>query len=105
MTSVPSRRSRGTIDMRPSDRRSGPAVEAPAQDRGPTREDSVPVTRERFEQGMTYDQYKAQMTRNKERFEENEKNVQVSPDDLQAFRNLPEAVNVAVLAEDWCGDV
>jgi len=33
------------------------------------------VTRERFEQGLTYDQFKAHMTRNQERFEENERQL------------------------------
>jgi Thioredoxin len=63
------------------------------------------VTRERFEQGLTYDQYKAQMTRNQERFAENERLVELDPDDLAAFKNRPEPVSVLVLAEDWCGDV
>ena len=31
------------------------------------------VTREQFESGMTFDQYKAQMTRNREQFERNER--------------------------------
>ncbi len=63
------------------------------------------VTRERFEQGMTYDAFKAQMTRNQERFAENERLVQLSPDDIAAFSQLPQPLNVLVLAEDWCGDV
>lgn len=63
------------------------------------------VTRERFEQGMTYDQYKAQMTRNRERFEENERAFQPSAADLEAFTALPHSLPVLVLAEDWCGDV
>jgi Thioredoxin len=63
------------------------------------------VTRERFEQGMTYDAYKAQMTRNRERFEANERQVQVDASDLAAFQHLPQPLNVLVLAEDWCGDV
>jgi hypothetical protein len=63
------------------------------------------VTREQFESGMTYDAYKAQMTRNREQFEQNEKDVQLGPEDVQAFRDLPRPVNVMVLAEDWCGDV
>ncbi|TMC44499.1 MAG: thioredoxin family protein, partial [Chloroflexi bacterium] len=33
------------------------------------------IDRSRFDQGMTYDAYKAQMTRNRERLEENEKRV------------------------------
>ncbi|MBV9329254.1 MAG: thioredoxin family protein [Chloroflexi bacterium] len=63
------------------------------------------VTREQFDAGMTYDAYKAQMTRNKEQFEQNEKDLQLSADDVAAFKNLPRPVNVLALAEDWCGDV
>lgn len=54
---------------------------------------------------MTYDEYKAQMTRNKEQVEQNEADVQLKPDDVQAVQNLPQSVNVLALAEDWCGDV
>jgi len=63
------------------------------------------VTRERFEQGMTYDAYKAQMTRNQERFADNERQLELDPADLAVFKNLPHPLNVLVLAEDWCGDV
>jgi hypothetical protein len=63
------------------------------------------VTREQFEQGMTYDAYKAQMTRNQERFEENEKKLKIEPADLEAFKKLPKPLKVLVIAEDWCGDV
>ncbi len=63
------------------------------------------VTRERFEQGMTYDEYKAQMTRNKERFVENERQVELDRQDLAVFQHLSHPLNVLVLAEDWCGDV
>jgi hypothetical protein len=54
---------------------------------------------------MTYDGYKAQMTRNREQVEQNEKDLQLKPGDVQAFRDLPATVNVMALAEDWCGDV
>jgi len=63
------------------------------------------VTREQFESGMTYDAYKAQMTRNREQVEQNEKDLELKPEDVQALRNLPKPVNVMALAEDWCGDV
>jgi hypothetical protein len=63
------------------------------------------VTRERFEQGMSYEAYKAQMTRNRDRFEDNEQTVTFTDDDLQFFRQLPQPVHALVLAEDWCGDV
>jgi hypothetical protein len=63
------------------------------------------VTREQFESGMTYDEFKASMTRNREQLERNEQNVQLSDEDLAAFSALPRPVNVLALAEDWCGDV
>src|ERR671939_770352 len=63
------------------------------------------VTREQFESGMTYDAYKAQMTRNREQFEQNEKDLQLTPEDIRAFQELPQPINVMALAEDWCGDV
>jgi len=63
------------------------------------------IDRARFDQGLTYDAYKAQMTRNRDRLEENERRVDLSKEDLAAFRALPGAVKVVVLAEDWCGDV
>ncbi|HEX8034900.1 MAG TPA: thioredoxin family protein [Ktedonobacterales bacterium] len=63
------------------------------------------ITVERFEQGLTYDQFKAQMTRNQERFEANERLVTFDPEDLATFKALPQRLNVLVLAEDWCGDV
>ena len=63
------------------------------------------VTRERFEQGMSYDAYKAQMTRNQDRFQANEQALALDPADVTVFTNLPQTLNVLVLAEDWCGDV
>lgn len=63
------------------------------------------VTRERFEQGMTYAAYKEQMTRNRERIEENERTVTLDLEDVAYFQKLPEPLYVLVLAEDWCGDV
>jgi hypothetical protein len=63
------------------------------------------VTREQFESGLTYDAYKAQMTRNLEQVEQNEKDLQLNDGDVEALKSLPKAVNVMALAEDWCGDV
>ena len=48
------------------------------------------VTREQFESGMTYDAYKAQMTRNQEQVEQNEKDLQLKPEDVKAFTGLAE---------------
>ena len=63
------------------------------------------VTAERFAQGMTYDEYKAQMTRNQERFAANERDLALDAADLAAFRAVHRPLDVLVLAEDWCGDV
>jgi len=63
------------------------------------------VTRERFEQGMTYDQYKEQMTRSRDRFEANEENFTPTEAQLAPFRALAKPLNVLMIVEDWCGDV
>src|SRR5262245_559846 len=63
------------------------------------------VTSERFAEGMTYEAYKEQMTRNRERFESNEQTVELSADDIAFFAQLAQPLHVVVLAEDWCGDV
>jgi selT/selW/selH-like putative selenoprotein len=54
---------------------------------------------------MSYDAYRAQMTRNQERFDETERTVELGADDVAFFKALPQTLNVLVLAEDWCGDV
>lgn len=63
------------------------------------------VSKERFESGLTYEQWKAQMTRNRERHDANEKGLPLSEADLAPFKSLKKPVNVLMLAEDWCGDV
>ena len=61
------------------------------------------VTKERFEQGMTYGQYKEQMTRNRERLEANEQTLALDPE-VVAFFKAQGPLHVLVLTEDWCGD-
>ena len=63
------------------------------------------VTREQFESGLTYEQWKSQMTRNQERHDANERELNLSADDLAAFKSLKKPVNVLAIGEDWCGDV
>lgn len=65
----------------------------------------MPVAQERFEQGLTYEAYKAQMTRNRDRLEANEKTVTFADEDLAFFTQLTQPLHALVLAEDWCGDV
>ena len=71
----------------------------------PDKDDEMAVTRERFLTGLTYEQYKSQMTRNQDRFQANERALVLTPEQLAPFRALPKPVDVLVLAEDWCGDV
>jgi hypothetical protein len=63
------------------------------------------MTKERFETGLTYDAFKAGMTRNRDRLEANEGRVTLDPDAVRSFKSLPKPLKVVVLAEDWCGDV
>jgi hypothetical protein len=63
------------------------------------------MERARFETGLTYAQYKDQMTRNRDRVEANEARVEIDAADLAVFRSLNGPLHVLVLAEDWCGDV
>ncbi|MEI8308047.1 MAG: SelT/SelW/SelH family protein [Chloroflexales bacterium] len=63
------------------------------------------ITADRFAQGMTYEAYKAQMTRNRERLEANEQRLDLGGDDLEFFTHLSAPLNVIAIGEDWCGDV
>ena len=62
------------------------------------------VTRERFQQGMTFQQYLDQMTTNKEKFLQYLAEVKVRPEDRAVFANRKDKLNVLVITEDWCGD-
>jgi hypothetical protein len=62
------------------------------------------VTRERFMQGMTFQQYLDQMGTNKEKFAEFLKEITISPEDKGALDKLGKKLNVMVITEDWCGD-
>ncbi len=63
------------------------------------------VTRAQFESGLTYQGFKDQMTRNREQLEQNERDLELKPEDVQAFKSISRPLNVMALAEDWCGDV
>jgi hypothetical protein len=62
------------------------------------------VTKERFAQGMTFQQYLDQMTTNKDKFLEAMAAVDVTGEDKRAVASRREELNVLVLTEDWCGD-
>jgi hypothetical protein len=62
------------------------------------------VTKQRFAQGMTFQQYLDQMNTNKDKFLETLAAVHVTPQDRAVFASRGEKLNVLVLTEDWCGD-
>ena len=62
------------------------------------------VTRERFEQGMTFQQYLDQMGTNKETFVKFLSEIVIRPEDKEALAKLGKKLKVMVITEDWCGD-
>lgn len=65
----------------------------------------MPISRERFAQGLTPAQFIEQMTRNQERFESNlaESKSIITDEDRAFFAEHP--VAIAAIGEDWCTDV
>ncbi|HUZ00587.1 MAG TPA: thioredoxin family protein [Thermomicrobiaceae bacterium] len=65
----------------------------------------MPISRERFAQGLTADEFIAEMTRNQERFEDNlaAMNDFITDEDRAFFGGRRLAI--AAIAEDWCTDV
>jgi thiol-disulfide isomerase/thioredoxin len=67
------------------------------------------VTPQRFQQGLSYKDYIAQIKVNKDLFEKYYQSVQLTPQDVEFFRRgVRQAggpAKVAVIGEDWCPDV
>jgi len=65
----------------------------------------MPISRERYQQGLTAEQFIEQMTKNRERFEQNlaETTAVFTDEDRAFFAEHP--VSIAAIAEDWCTDV
>ena len=62
------------------------------------------LTQEKFDQGMTTQQYIDQIKVNKEPFVAIYEAVQVPADSLSLFNGLSEPLKLAVFTADWCGD-
>ena len=62
------------------------------------------VTKERFQQGMTFQQYLDQMKTNNERFLQYLREVKIRPEDRQALERFGKPLKIMVITEDWCGD-
>jgi hypothetical protein len=67
------------------------------------------VTPERFESGVTWAEYSQNIKRNRDKFQLNYDETQLSDADTQTFRELVAKENgpakVLALGEDWCPDV
>ena len=61
------------------------------------------MTRDRFEQGMTLEQYIDHMSVNRERFVEALDETTIGPEDTRVLARLGAVRRVLVLSEDWCG--
>ena len=61
------------------------------------------VTKERFEQGLTLEQYVDQMSINRERFVEALGEITIEPEEVLVLERLGAARRVLVITEDWCG--
>jgi hypothetical protein len=64
---------------------------------------SNPVTKERFEHGLTLQQYVDRMGMNRERFVRALDAVTLTPADQQVLERLGRPRKVLVITEDWCG--
>jgi hypothetical protein len=61
------------------------------------------VTKQRFEQGLTLEQYVDQMSINRERFVEALDEITIEPEEARVLERLGAARRVLVITEDWCG--
>jgi hypothetical protein len=61
------------------------------------------VTKERFEQGLTLQQYVDHMSVNRERFVEALEEATLEPEDARVLEKLNGVRRVLVISEDWCG--
>jgi hypothetical protein len=61
------------------------------------------VTKERFADGMTLEQYVEQMTANQERFKAALARAAAAPPDDTLLERLGRPRRVLVITEDWCG--
>lgn len=67
------------------------------------------VTAERYQSGLTYQQWLDVIQVNKEKFQENYDGITISDEDAKILRSLVERPNgpvkMLVIGEDWCPDV
>ena len=64
----------------------------------------MPISRERFDSGMTTNEYIDYIKVNKDPFVEIYNNVNIPDDSADWLNSLPAPINLAVFTADWCGD-
>lgn len=68
-----------------------------------------PITIDRFRKGKTFQQYLESGIRNRELFERNYTDLQITPEQAAALKDLAAKPNgphhIVVIGEDWCPDV
>jgi Thioredoxin len=62
------------------------------------------ITKERFAQGMTVQQYLDQMGTNKDTFMKFLGEITIKPEDKKALDSLGKKLKCMIITEDWCGD-
>lgn len=62
------------------------------------------ITHERFAQGLSFEEYRAQMQQNQEKFAENYNGAELDGAAVNFVCNLDMPLNVLIITEDWCGD-
>jgi hypothetical protein len=72
---------------------------------GQAREERSMITRKRFEQGLTWDEYMGGIKKNQDLFKAKYEEVEISPDDRAFFQGIKKPVHVLAIGEDWCPDV
>lgn len=62
------------------------------------------MTRQRFEQGYTYDEFRRRVQKHESLWNGVFEHLEIPEDARVRLENLPDRRHVLVLAEDWCGD-
>jgi hypothetical protein len=65
----------------------------------------IPMDDKRFQTGMTWKDYMAQMGDTRARTEENYAKSTLTPDEQKSFNGVKGVKYAVMLAENWCGDV
>ncbi|MBI5879873.1 MAG: thioredoxin family protein [Chloroflexi bacterium] len=65
----------------------------------------VPIDDKRFQTGLSWKDYLAQMGEHRARTEENFGKAQLTDDERAFFKGITQVKYIVMLAENWCGDV